>query len=237
MSNLAYPRLLLKLSGEALMGDAQFGIDPGVIAFIAHEIKQLHLAGVEIAIVVGGGNIFRGAGLINAGINKVRADHMGMLATAMNALAIQDAIEKTGLSSKVLSATPLGSSCEVYSHHAAIDYLKQSKIVIFAGGTGNPFFTTDTAAALRGAEIEADLLIKATQVDGVYNADPKKDPNATRYDQLDYDSVIAQQLGVMDLTAIMLCRQHKLPLRVLDMKQAGAFLQAAQGQDVGTFVN
>jgi len=237
MTQPIYPRILLKLSGEALMGTDQFGINSDIMVFIAKEIKALHSANVQTAIVVGGGNIFRGEGLVNAGINPVSADQMGMLATAINALAIQDAVEKLNIRAHVLSAMPLGNSCEVYSHRLASNYLAQGDIVIFAAGTGNPFFTTDSAAALRAAEIQADLLIKATKVDGVYDSDPVKNPNAKRYEKLDYDSIISQQLGVMDTTAVVLARSHQIPLRVLDMQQPGAFVQAAYGENIGTLVS
>ncbi len=237
MTHPTYPRILLKLSGEALMGSGQFGIDAETMQFVAKEIKALQEAKVQTAIVVGGGNIFRGAGLVSAGINPVSADQMGMLATAMNALAIQDAVEKLDMRAHVLSAVPLGNSCEVYSHRLANDYLAQGDSVIFAAGTGNPFFTTDSAAALRAAEIQADLMIKATKVDGVYDSDPMKNPTAKRYNKLDYDSVIEQQLGVMDITAVVLARSHQIPLRVLDMQQSGAFVQAAYGENIGTLVS
>ena len=235
-SPLPYKPILLKVSGEALMGDAPFGIAPTVIRRIAGEVDELSKAGAEIAMVIGAGNLFRGAGLAAAGMDRVTADHMGMLATIMNSLAMQDAIEQRGLYARVMSAIKINEVCEDYIRRRAVRHLEKRRIVIFAAGTGNPFFTTDSAASLRAVEIDADLLIKATKVDGVYSADPKLDPSAQRYARLGYDEVIERKLGVMDTTAVVLCRDNRMPLRVLDMLQHGALMRAACGQDEGTLV-
>ena len=232
-----YRRIMLKLSGEALMGDASYGIDPFVIKHIASEIKGLTKGGAEVAIVIGAGNIFRGAGLAAAGIDRVTADHMGMLATVMNSLALQDSLEQLGLHARVMSAIVIHEVCEDYIRRRAIRHLEKGRVVIFAAGTGNPFFTTDSAASLRAVEIDADLLIKATKVDGIYSADPKQNKDAVRYDKLNYDEVIERKLGVMDTTAIVLCRENNMPLRVLDMMKSGALMRAAQGLDEGTLVS
>ena len=218
------------------MGDAPFGIDPAVIRRIAGEVDELSKAGAEIAMVIGAGNLFRGAGLAAAGMDRVTADHMGMLATIMNSLAMQDAIEQRGLYARVMSAIKINEVCEDYIRRRAVRHLEKRRIVIFAAGTGNPFFTTDSAASLRAVEINADLLIKATKVDGVYSADPKLVPSAQRYARLGYDEVIERKLGVMDTTAVVLCRDNRMPLRVLDMMQHGALMRAACGQDEGTLV-
>jgi uridylate kinase len=231
-----YRRILLKLSGEALMGDAHYGIDPVVIKRIAEEIRELNKVGAQVAIVTGAGNLFRGAGLAAAGMDRVTADHMGMLATVMNSLALQDALERLGMYARVMSAIVIHEVCEDYIRRRAVRHLEKGRVVIFAGGTGNPFFTTDSAASLRAVEIGADLLIKATKVDGIYSADPLRDKNAKRYDQLSYDEVIERKLGVMDTTAIVLCRENRMPLRVLDMMQPGALMRAAQGYNEGTLV-
>jgi uridylate kinase len=231
-----YKRVLIKLSGEALMGAADYGIDPAVITRIADEIKDLREAGVEVAIVIGGGNIFRGAGLAAAGMDRVTADHMGMLATVMNALAIQDALERKGLFARVMSALKINAVCEDYIRRRAVRHLEKGRVVVLAAGTGNPFFTTDSAASLRAIEINADLMIKATKVDGVYSADPTRDPSAQRFDRLDYDIVLERKLAVMDATAIVLCRENRMPLRVVDMSAPGAFVAAALGYEVGTLV-
>ncbi|OGT81768.1 MAG: UMP kinase [Gammaproteobacteria bacterium RIFCSPLOWO2_02_FULL_52_10] len=235
-TDFKYRRILLKLSGEALMGGASYGIDPLVIKRIAAEIGELNKGGAEIAIVIGAGNIFRGAGLAAAGMDRVTADHMGMLATVMNSLALQDSLEQLGMYARVMSAIVIHEVCEDYIRRRAVRHLEKGRVVIFAGGTGNPFFTTDSAASLRAIEIGADLFIKATKVDGIYSADPLRDKNAKRYDQLSYDEVIERKLGVMDTTAIVLCRENKMPLRVLDMMQPGALMRAAQGFNEGTFV-
>lgn len=232
-----YKRILLKLSGEALMGRDNYGIGPGTIKHIAEEIHELRQAGIEIAIVVGGGNIFRGAGLTEAGIERVTADHMGMLATVMNSLALQNAMESLGIYARVMSAIEIHKVCEDYIRRRAIRHLEKNRVVIFAAGTGNPFFTTDSAASLRAVEINADLLIKATKVDGIYSADPVIDKQAVRYDSLSYDEVIARKLGVMDTTAIVLCRDNGMPLRVLNMMKTGALMRAVRGEDEGTLVN
>jgi uridylate kinase len=232
----AYSRVLIKLSGEALMGNDEYGIDPEVVDRIGNEIRDLGDAGVEVAIVVGGGNIFRGAGLAAAGIDRVTADQMGMLATVINSLAIQDTLERKGLFARVMSAIKINEVCEDYIRRRAVRHLEKGRVVVLAAGTGNPFFTTDSAASLRAIEINADLMIKATKVDGVYSSDPAQDKNATRYDVLDYDEVLERKLGVMDATAIVLCRENLMPLRVVDMNRPGAFVDAALGQEVGTLV-
>ena len=232
-----WQRVLLKLSGEALMGDADFGIDPEVIRRIASEVYELNQAGAEVAIVLGAGNLFRGAGLAAAGMDRVTADHMGMLATIMNSLAMQDALERLGMHARVMSAIKINEVCEDYIRRRAVRHLEKRRIVVFAAGTGNPFFTTDTAASLRAVEINADLLIKATKVDGVYSADPRVDPQASRFERLSYDEIIARKLGVMDATAVVLCRENRMPLRVLDMMRPGALMRAARGLDEGTLVS
>ena len=234
---LKYRRVLLKLSGEALMGDEAYGIDPNVIERIASEIADLYRQGTEIAIVIGGGNIFRGTGLAAAGIDRVTADHMGMLATIMNSLAMQDALERIQLHARVMSALKINQVCEDYIRRRAVRHLEKGRIVILAAGTGNPFFTTDSAASLRAIEIGAELLIKATKVDGVYSADPMKNKDAIRYNSLNYDEVIERKLGVMDTTAVVLCRDNHMPLRVLNMTKPGSLLKAARGEDEGTLVS
>jgi len=231
-----YRRILLKLSGEALIGNSSYGIDPLVIKRIAAEIGDLIKGGAQVAIVIGAGNIFRGAGLAATGMDRVTADHMGMLATVMNSLALQDSLERLGMYARVMSAIVIHEVCEDYIRRRAIRHLEKGRIVIFAGGTGNPFFTTDSAASLRAIEIGADLFIKATKVDGIYSADPLRDKSAIRYDRLSYDEVIERKLGVMDTTAIVLCRENQMPLLVLDMMQPGALLRAAQGLIEGTLV-
>ncbi len=219
------------------MGEGQYGIDPQTIARIAGEVQELVEAGVEVGLVIGGGNIFRGAGLAEAGMERVTGDHMGMLATVMNALAMQDALEHFGVFARVMSAIKINRICEDYIKRRAVRHLEKGRVVIFAAGTGNPFFTTDSAASLRAIEIGADLLVKATKVDGVYTADPMKDPTATRYDTLTYDDVLDQRLMVMDATAIVLCRDYNMPLCVLDINKPGALMSVIQGNDEGTFVN
>lgn len=235
-SGIKYKRILLKFSGEALMGEQNFGIDPTVLKRIAAEVKALADAGVQVAIVIGGGNIFRGVSLAAAGMDRANADYMGMLATVINSLAIQDAMEQAGLVVRVMSALPIQSVCEDYIRRVAIRHLEKNRVVILAAGTGNPFFTTDTAASLRGVEIDVDLMLKATKVDGVYSADPKKDATAVRYDKLGYDEVINNKLAVMDTTAIVLCRDNKLPIRVYNMNKSGALMNIVQGKDEGTLV-
>jgi len=231
-----YKRILLKLSGEELMGEEGFGIDPKVLDRMALEIGQLVGIGVQVGLVIGGGNLFRGAALNEAGMERVTGDHMGMLATVMNALALRDALERTNISSHVMSAIPMSGVVEHYDRRRAIRYLKDGDVVIFSAGTGNPFFTTDSAACLRGIEIEADVVLKATKVDGVYTADPMKDPTAELYDHLTYDQVLDKKLGVMDLTAICLCREHKMPLRVFRMSKQGALLNLVVGGNEGTLI-
>jgi uridylate kinase len=231
-----YKRILLKLSGEELMGAEGFGIDPKVLDRMALEIGQLVGIGVQVGLVIGGGNLFRGAALNQAGMDRVTGDHMGMLATVMNALAMRDALERTNISSHVMSAIPMSGVVEHYDRRLAIRYLKDGDVVIFAAGTGNPFFTTDSAACLRGIEIEADVVLKATKVDGVYTADPMLDPTAELYDHLTYDEVLDKKLAVMDLTAICLCREHNMPLRVFRMSKQGALLNLVVGGDEGTLI-
>lgn len=236
MSRLAYRRILLKLSGEALMGDADYGIDPAMIRRLAAEVIEAQQAGAEIALVIGGGNIFRGAGLAASGMDRVTGDHMGMLATVINALAMQDALEKLGARARVMSAIKINDVCEDYIRRRAIRHLEKGRVAIFAAGTGNPFFTTDSGAALRAIEIGADLLLKATKVDGVYDADPKKHPDAVRFDQLTYDEVLSRNLEVMDTAAFALCRDSDLPLRIFDMAQPGQLLRILEGEPIGTLV-
>ncbi len=235
-SDRKYSRILLKLSGEALAGPQGFGIDPMVLDQMALEIGQLIGIGVQVGIVIGGGNLFRGAALNKAGLDRVTGDHMGMLATVMNSLGLRDALERSSIPSRVMSAIPMSGVVEHYDRRAAIRYLSQGDVVIFSAGTGNPFFTTDSAACLRGIEIDADLVLKATKVDGVYNDDPNKNPDAVKYDQLTYDEALDKKLEVMDLTAICLCRDHKMPLRVFEMDKKGALLTIVRGGDEGTLV-
>lgn len=231
-----YKRILLKLSGEELMGEEGFGIDPKVLDRMALEIGQLVGIGVQVGLVIGGGNLFRGAALNAAGMDRVTGDHMGMLATVMNALAMRDALERTNISSHVMSAIPMSGVVEHYDRRRAIRYIQDGDVVIFSAGTGNPFFTTDSAACLRGIEIDADVVLKATKVDGVYSADPMLDPNAKLYDHLTYDEVLDKKLGVMDLTAICLCREHNMPLRVFRMSKQGALLNLVVGGAEGTLI-
>lgn len=231
-----YKRVLLKLSGEALMGRGEFGIDPKVLDTMALEIGQLKGIGVQVGLVIGGGNLFRGAALNAAGLDRVTGDHMGMLATVMNALAMRDALERANISTRVMSAIPMSGITEHYDRRHAIRYLSSGDVVIFSAGTGNPFFTTDSAACLRGIEIESDVVLKATNVDGVYNADPKQHPDATKYDKLTYDEVLDKQLGVMDLTAICLARDHDMPIRVFDMHKPGIMGQIIVGSNDGTLI-
>ncbi|NIL93062.1 MAG: UMP kinase [Woeseiaceae bacterium] len=235
-SPVQYRRVLLKLSGEALMGDLDYGIEPAVIQRMAAEIAIAREKGVEVAIVIGGGNIFRGAGLARAGMDRVTGDYMGMLATVMNALAIQDALESKGVFARVMSALQIHEVCEDYIRRRAVRHLEKGRVVILAAGTGNPFFTTDTAASLRAIEIGADILLKATKVDGVYDADPVKNPDAKRFDTVSFDKVLADKLMVMDATAVVMCRDNGLPLRVFDLTRANALVQAMSGDNVGTLV-
>jgi uridylate kinase len=231
-----YRRVLLKLSGEALMGDLDYGIEPQVIQRMAAEIATVQKTGVEIAIVIGGGNIFRGAGLARAGMDRVTGDYMGMLATVMNALAIQDALESKGVFARVMSALQIHDVCEDYIRRRAVRHLEKGRVVILAAGTGNPFFTTDTAASLRAIEIGADVLLKATKVNGVYDSDPVSNPRAKRYETVNFDTVLADKLMVMDATAIVMCRDNDLPLRVFDLTRENALIEAMSGREIGTLV-
>lgn len=236
-TEMKYKRILLKFSGEALLGDADYGIDPKVIGRLADETIAVQRSGVEVGIVIGGGNIFRGEGLAATGMDRVTGDHMGMLATVINALAMQDALEKRGARVRVMSAIKINQVCEDFIRRRAIRHLEKGRIAIFAAGTGNPFFTTDSAAALRAIELNADLLLKATKVDGVYSADPKKDSNAQRFERLSYDQVIERKLAVMDTAAIALCRDHKIPLRIYDMSREGDLMRIMRGEQIGTLVS
>jgi uridylate kinase len=233
---MRYQRVLLKLSGEALIGQGTHGIDPAVIQRLAEEIHAVVARGTQVGIVVGGGNLLRGAGLASRGMNRVTGDHMGMLATAMNALALQDAIGKAGTDCRVMSALAIAQVCEPYSSRAAIRHLEKGRVVVFAAGTGNPFFTTDSAASLRAIEIEADIMLKATKVDGVYTADPVTDPHATRFDRISYDDALTRRLGVMDTTALVLCSEHAMPVRVFNMFEPGHLGRIVDGEDIGTLV-
>ena len=236
MPALKYRRILLKLSGEALMGNGDYGIDPDIINGLAKEIIEAQKAGAEIGVVIGGGNIFRGAGLAATGMDRVTGDHMGMLATVINALAMQDALEKHGAYARVMSAIKINQICEDYIRRRAVRHLEKGRIALFAAGTGNPFFTTDSAAALRATEINAELLLKATKVDGIYDADPKKNPDARRFEVLTYDEVLKRNLQVMDTAAFALCRDNDVPLRIYDMGREGALMRILQGEDIGTLV-
>ncbi len=231
-----YRRILLKLSGEALMGGDESGINPAVVERIALEIRELTAIGVQVAMVVGGGNIFRGAQLAGSGVDRVTADQMGMLATVINALALQDALEKNGLFARVMSAVKINQICEDYIRRRAIRHLEKGRVVVLAAGTGNPFFTTDSAASLRGIEIGADAVFKATKVDGVYSADPRKHADAVFFEHLSYDDVLNKKLDVMDATAIVLCRDNHMPLRVFNITRAGALKRVVMGETIGTLV-
>ena len=232
----AVQRVLLKLSGEALMGDDAYGINRETILRMANEVAEVSKLGVEVAVVIGGGNIFRGMAGGAAGMDRATADYMGMLATVMSSLALADTMNNIGLTARVMSAISIEQVVEPYVRPKALQYLEEGKVVVFAAGTGNPFFTTDTAAALRGAEIGAQLVLKATKVDGVYTADPKKDPSATRYDKLTFDEAIAKNLGIMDATAFALCRDQKLPIKVFSIFKPGALKRVVMGEDEGTLV-
>ncbi len=234
--NPSYKRVLFKLSGEALMGDMDFGIEPNMMSRVAREIAEVSNMGIEVALVLGGGNIFRGQGLAQSGIDRVTGDHMGMLATVMNSLAMQDALEKIGKQCRVMSAIRINRVCEEYVRRRAIRHLEKGRIVIFAAGTGNPFFTTDTAGCLRAVEIEADVVIKATKVDGVFDSDPESNPDAKRYNTLTYSEVIEKSLGIMDTTAIVLCRDNNLPLRVFNLNDEGALPATMSDYSIGTTV-
>jgi uridylate kinase len=232
-----YRRILVKLSGEALLGNADYGVDPAMLKRIATEIRDVTQLGVQVAVVIGGGNIFRGAGLARAGMDRVTADHMGMLATVMNALAMQDALESLGGYARVMSALRINEVCEDYIRRRAIRHLEKERVVIFAAGTGNPFFTTDTAASLRAIEINAEVLLKATKVNGVFSDDPVRNPAAKRYTHLTFDQVLAQKLNVMDATAIVMCRDNNLPLQVFNLNIPGDLMKIVLGHDVGTVVD
>jgi uridylate kinase len=227
---------MLKLSGEALLGDQAYGIDPKVIQRVAREIAELGAMGVEVGVVIGGGNIFRGAGLAEAGMDRITADHMGMLATVINSLALQDALERLGATARVMSAVSMHQVCEDYIRRRAVRHLEKGRVVIFAAGTGNPFFTTDTAASLRAIEVGADVLIKATKVDGVYSADPVLDPAAELYGRLSFDQVLTDKLTVMDATAIVMCRDNNLPLIVFNLNNIGDLVRLVGGETLGTSV-
>jgi uridylate kinase len=232
----AYQRILLKLSGEALLGKEDYGIDPDIIRRIAAEIGDVTKLGIEVAVVIGGGNIFRGAGLAESGIDRVTGDHMGMLATVLNSLALQDSLECIDVDARVLSAISIHDVCEDYIRRRAVRHLEKGRVIICAAGTGNPFFTTDTAAALRAIEIGADIVLKATKVDGVYSADPVNDASAVRFDELNYDRVIESKLGVMDANAIVLCRDQGMPIRVFNVFEEGNLLRILKGESIGTLV-
>ncbi|HJS22575.1 MAG TPA: UMP kinase [Steroidobacteraceae bacterium] len=236
-SRARYRRILVKLSGEALLGSEDYGIDAAMLKRIAGEVRDVTALGVEVAVVIGGGNIFRGAGLARAGMDRVTADHMGMLATVMNALAMQDALEGLGSHVRVMSALRINEVCEDYIRRRAIRHLEKGRVVIFAAGTGNPFFTTDTAASLRAIEISADVLLKATRVSGIYSDDPERNKNAVRYASLTFDQVLTQKLKVMDATAIVMCRDNNLPLQVFNLNNAGDLLRIVQGENLGTVVS
>ncbi len=231
-----YKRILLKLSGEALMGSGNYGIEPETIGRIADEIQSLNAIGVEVGVVIGGGNIFRGAGLANKGMDRVTGDHMGMLATVMNSLALQDALEDRNVYVRVMSALRINEVCEDYIRRRAVRHLEKKRVTIFAAGTGNPFFTTDSAAALRAIEVNADIMLKATKVDGIYTADPNKDPNAVKYDVVSYKEALAKDLGVMDATALVMCRENKLPIRVFNIFNEGDLMRTVCGDEIGTLV-
>ncbi|EPL6456077.1 UMP kinase [Providencia vermicola] len=232
-----YQRILLKLSGEALQGAEGFGIDASVLDRMAQEIKELIELGIQVGVVIGGGNLFRGAGLAQAGMNRVVGDHMGMLATVMNGLAMRDALHRAYVNARLMSAIPLNGVCDNYSWAEAISLLRHGRVVIFSAGTGNPFFTTDSAACLRGIEIEADVVLKATKVDGVYSADPAKDPDAVLYENLNYQEVLERELKVMDLAAFTLARDHNLPIRVFNMNKPGALRRVVMGENEGTLIS
>jgi uridylate kinase len=231
-----FKRILLKLSGEVLMGQEKFGIDTRVITRLAEEVSQINRSGVQIGLVIGGGNLFRGAGLAEAGMDRVTADQMGMLATVMNSLAMQDALERLGVYARVMSAIRINEVCEDYIRRRAIRHLEKGRVVLFAAGTGNPFFTTDSAASLRAIEISADVMLKGTKVDGIYSADPIKVPGAQRYEQLTYDEALQRKLAVMDTTAIVLCRDYGMPLKVFNINHPGELVRVVCGENVGTTV-
>ncbi len=234
---MKYKRILLKLSGESLMGSKQYGIDPAMLTQYARDIKEVVAKGIEVAIVIGGGNIHRGLDAEKAGMDRVQADYMGMLATVINSMALQDALEHVGIKTRLLSAIKMEQICEPFIRRRAIRHLEKGRVVIFGAGTGNPYFTTDTAASLRAIEIEADVVLKGTRVDGIYSADPEKDKNATRYEQVSFNEVYDKGLNVMDMTAFTLCHENKLPIIVFDMNKQGNFLKVAEGNNIGTLVH
>ncbi|WP_423147499.1 UMP kinase [Rubrolithibacter danxiaensis] len=233
---MKYKRILLKLSGEALMGEKQYGIDSERVSQYAKDIKSVHEKGVQIAIVIGGGNIFRGLSAEKSGMDRVQADYMGMLATVINSMALQDALEKLGLKTRLMTAIKMEQICEPFIRRRAVRHLEKGRIVIFGAGTGNPYFTTDTAASLRAIEIQADAVMKGTRVDGIYTADPEKNPDATRYDEITFQQVYDNNLNVMDMTAFTLCQENKLPIIVFDMNKEGNFMRIANGDPIGTLV-
>lgn len=234
---MKYKRILLKLSGEALMGEQNYGIDINRVAQYANDIKEIHEQGLEIAIVIGGGNIYRGLSAEKAGMDRVQADYMGMLATVINSMALQDALEKVGLKTRLLTAIKMEQICEPFIRRRAVRHLEKGRIVIFGAGTGNPYFTTDTAASLRAIEINADAVLKGTRVDGIYSADPEKDPNATRFDNISFTEVYQKGLNVMDMTAFTLCQENNLPIIVFDMNKPGNLKKLAEGEHIGTVVS
>lgn len=233
---MKYKRILLKLSGESLMGDRQYGIDNSQVLQYAKDIKAVYDKGIQIAIVVGGGNIFRGLSAEKSGMDRAQADYMGMLATVINCMALQNALESIGVETRLQSAIKMEQICEPYIRRRAMHHLELGKIVIFGAGTGNPYFTTDTAASLRAIEIKADVVLKGTRVDGIYTADPEKDPTATRYDEITFQEVFDKGLNVMDMTAFTLCHENKLPIIVFDMNKPGNFMKIAEGEHIGTLV-
>jgi uridylate kinase len=233
---MKYKRILLKLSGEALMGESQYGIDIDRVAQYAKDIHAVHAKGIEIALVIGGGNIYRGLSAEKAGMDRVQADYMGMLATVINSMAMQDALEKTGVKTRLLTAIKMEQICEPFIRRRAVRHLEKGRIVIFGAGTGNPYFTTDTAASLRAVEINADVVMKGTRVDGIYTADPLKEPNATRYDEITFDEVYQKNLNVMDMTAFTLCQENNLPIIVFDMNKPGNLMRLVDGEPIGTLV-
>lgn len=233
---MKFKRILLKLSGEALMGDQQYGIDIHRVAQYAKDIHEVHAQGIEIAIVIGGGNIYRGLSAEKAGMDRVQADYMGMLATVINSMALQDALEKTGVKTRLLTAIKMEQICEPFIRRRAVRHLEKGRIVIFGAGTGNPYFTTDTAASLRAVEINADVVLKGTRVDGIYTSDPLKDSTATKYEEITFSEVYEKNLNVMDMTAFTLCQENDLPIIVFDMNKPGNFMKLAQGESIGTLV-
>lgn len=233
---MKYKRILLKLSGEALMGEKQYGIDIDRVAQYAADIRAVHAKGIEIALVVGGGNIYRGLSAEKSGMDRVQADYMGMLATVINSMALQDALEKTGMKTRLLTAIKMEQICEPFIRRRAVRHLEKGRIVIFGAGTGNPYFTTDTAASLRAVEINADVVLKGTRVDGIYTSDPLKNPDATRYDEITFNEVYQKNLNVMDMTAFTLCQENNLPIIVFDMNKPGNLMRLAEGESIGTLV-